>query len=71
MTKTVTYHTPGLIDFRMNLPLNGSYITIIFNPGHISAYRNYWASYSTANSVIRHLIENSPAFLSGKVAVRQ
>ncbi len=71
MDKTVTYHAPGLIDFRMTVPLEGTQLTITFKPGRISAYRNYWASFSTKNAVVKYLIENSRAFKSGKVAVRR
>lgn len=71
MDRSVTYHAPGLIDFRMTVPLDGAQLTITFKPGRISAYRNYWASYTTDNPVVRHLIENSRAFKSGKVAVRR
>ena len=70
MDKSVTYQAPGLIDFRMTVPIGGTQVTITFKPGRISAYRNYWATYSTSNRVVRHLIENSRAFQTGKVTVK-
>lgn len=70
MEKQVTYHAPGLIDFRMTVPLNGTQLTIGFRSGRLSSYRNDWASYTTSNRVVRHLIENSDAFRSGKIAIK-
>lgn len=62
-----TYLTPGLLGFRLLLPVGKAWITIDFTPGKHDGLTTRWASFSTSDRSLQRLIEGSRDYMSGKI----
>lgn len=62
------YIAPGLREFRLLVPANGTSITVDFTGGRWCGYSQRPASFATDDPVISYLIENSPEYRSGRIA---
>lgn len=61
------YIAPGLLDLTMRVRAGDAWVTVSFTGGHSVGFNRRWASFTTNDEVMIHLIENSPEFRSGKV----
>ena len=63
----ITYFAKGLLEFRMNINLNGAILKINFTGGTMGSNGVIPARYETDNPAIQKIIRESPQFKSGKI----
>ncbi|MBD5308879.1 MAG: hypothetical protein HDS10_00385 [Bacteroides sp.] len=64
-----TYQAPGMLDWKLSVPVGKTFVSFHFHGGYRSAIENKSALFSTSDPALQLILESSPQFKKKQIVI--